>query len=554
MARRLGLAALLGMSLLATIVLASDVRADVWHRPSPEQRREIENDALEVLGAVALDTATSEPTRLNAVGALLDYGDADAVPLLAEILLSTPTPTVRRAAADGLWRFRSLEAAAALRTAAERDPIARIRWRAGLALARQDPTRTEVIRDLLSKSSTLAAAAIDLQQPTADVLLPDPARPIARRAFREALQDGNSFNEVQRAALVKALGRLNDAAAVPLIRDVLTDASENAFIRGSAAFALGLLEARGAVPALLDALEADDAGLQSAAAGALGRIGSPEAQAPLQWSLKNSGSAEVRAASAEALGAYGADVLPLLEDALDDDPSLAVREAALGSLTAIGGTEATRAVVDFAQSGFLQTCDPMSCGSLVFGTLEALVALGRAEAAVDGFQAALDGLRPQLPLVFAFSSDALIEVATVILDAQPEALSLFTEDESAFAQAIGLFAWADVADGPEARRVFKQFVDAAQPTLVRRAAMEGLVQWALPRDIPIFLEGVSSEDTRTRTAAYAGLARVGDERALAAFQQGLNSESATARIQAAGAAMGWANRSEARDRFQVPLF
>ncbi len=554
MARRLTLAALIGAGLLATALLASEAHADVRNRPSSSQLAEVEREALDLLGQVALDTKASEPTRLDAVRALLDYGNADAVPTLTEILSSTPTPTVRRAVADGLVRFRGSEVTAALRTAASQDDIARIRWRAGLTLIRRDAGQLDVIEGLLSDDATLAAAAVDLQQAQTVAMLPESARALAREAFRAHLDERDAFNEVERAAMIKAVGQLDVRDAASQIEAILSDASEDPFIRGAAAFSLGLLGADGTVPALLNALNAGEAGLQSSAAGALGRIAPRNAQAPLERLLTTSESAEVRAAAAEALRAYGADVLPLLEDALASDPSLAVREAALNALTTIGGADAARAVAEFARSEFLQTCNPMSCGSLAFGTLEALVALGRTEAAIDGLQGALERLRPQLPLLFAFASDSLISVATVILDARPETLTIFINDEDAFVQAIGLFAWANVADGPEARKVFTRFTDTEQSALVRRAALEGLVQWALPRDVPVFLDATSSDDRRTRAAAYRGLARVGDNRALQAFQEGLNSADAAVRIQAAGAGMGWANRFEALNKLEDPVF
>ena len=552
--RRLLLAALIGFGLAVTAFGALEASADVGGRPSSRQLAGIETRALDLLRQIALDTETSEPTRLNAVRALLDYGDADAVPTLTEVLLSTPTPTVRRAVVDGLVRFQGPEVTAALRAAAAQDPITRIRWRAGLTLIRRAAAQLDVIEQLLSDDATLAAAAVDLQQAQTVAVLPESARASVRKAFRAHLNQREAFNEVERAAMIKALGQLGAQDAIAQIIDVLDDESENAFIRGAAAFSLGLLGAEAAVPALLDTLNSDQAGLQSAAAGALGRIAPTDAQAPLQRLLEESASAEVRAAATDALSVFGAVMIPLLENALDNDPSLAVREAALDSLTTIGGSAAARAVVDFAQSDFLQTCNPMSCGSLAFGTLEALVALDRAEAAVDGFKAALEGLRPELPLLFAFAGDALINVASVILDAEPNALPTFADDANPFVRAIGLFAWAEVADGPEARRVFKQFVDAAQPTLVRRAAMEGLVQWALPRDIPVLLDATTSDDRRTRAVGYDGLARVGDLRALDAFHRGLTAESLTTRIHAAGAGMGWANRLASLERLEEPLF
>jgi len=514
----------------------------------------METRALDVLETVALDADESEPTRLNAVRALLDFGDADAVPTLTDVLLSTPSPTVRRAVADGLVRFRGPRVTAALRTAARNDAIARIRWRAGLTLIRRDVGHRDVLEQLLAEDATLTAAAVDLQQPEIVAHLPASARAMAREALRSRLGNSDAFNDVERAAILKALGQLNAESATTRIVDVLEDPSEDAFIRGAAASALGRLESEMAVPALLRALTAGEVGLQSAVIRALGRIGPARAQRPLERLLVSSSAAEVRAAAAQALSAYGSDTIPQLDETLDNDGSLDVREAALGSLMAIGGSEATRAVSEFAGSDFLRTCDPMACGSLAFDTFEALVELGRPQAAIDGFRVALDGLRPQLPLLFAFMSDALIDVATVMLDAQPDELSLFIEDGNAFVQATGLFAWTRVADEVEARGVFTRFVDADQPRLVRRAAMEGLVAHALPRDLPVYLNGATSDDGRTRASAYEGLARIGGTRALEAFKQGLAAESVTARIQAAGAAMGWANRFEAREKFTDPVF
>ncbi|MFB6285143.1 MAG: HEAT repeat domain-containing protein [Candidatus Bipolaricaulia bacterium] len=555
LAQRRWLTALLGLSLLATTLIASiEGRADIRHRPSGEQRAAIETRALDVLETVALDADESEPTRLNAVRALLDFGDADAVPTLTRVLLSTPSPTVRRAVADGLVRFRGPRVTAALRTAARNDAIARIRWRAGLTLIRRGVEYRDLLEQLLAEDATLTAAAVDLQQAEVVAHLPASARAIAREALRHRLGGLDAFNDVEQAAILKALGQLDAANATSRIVDVLEDRSEDAFIRGAAASALGRLESEKAVPSLLQALNAGEVGLQSAVIRALGRIGPARAQRPLERLLASSGAAEVRAAAAQALSAYGSDAIPQLDETLDNDGSLDVRKAALASLTAIGGPKATRAVSEFARSDFLRTCDPMACGSLAFETFEALVELGRSQAAIDGFRAALDGLRPKLPLLFAFMGDALIDVATVMLDAQPDELSLFIDDDNAFVQATGLFAWTRVADGVEAREVFGRFVDPNQPRLVRRAAMEGLVAHALPRDLPVYLKGVRSDDDLTRAAAYEGLARIGGLRALEAFKQGLAAERSSVRIQAAGAALGWANLYEVRENFTDPVF
>jgi HEAT repeat protein len=131
-----------------------------------------------------------------------------------------------------------------------------------------------------------------------------------------------------------ALGALRDRRAVPLLSRALVDTEPN--VRKRTAWALGALNASEAVPALVEALKDSDAGVREQAAWALGAIDDRRAVDGLIGALGDS-VASVRKQAAWALGALGDSraVQGLMKALKDTDAG--VRKQAAWALGAIGG-------------------------------------------------------------------------------------------------------------------------------------------------------------------------------------------------------------------------
>lgn len=131
-----------------------------------------------------------------------------------------------------------------------------------------------------------------------------------------------------------ALGALGNRRAVPLLSRSLADTE--ASVRKRSAWALGALDASEAVPALVEALKDSDAGVREQAAWALGAIGDRRAVDGLVAALGDS-IAPVRKQAAWALGAIGDNraVQGLMKGLKDADAG--VRRQSAWALGAIGG-------------------------------------------------------------------------------------------------------------------------------------------------------------------------------------------------------------------------
>lgn len=509
--------------------------------PTLDEAQQLKHDALNVLGSIVNDPQSRDTDRLSAVSALVQSGDRDAVPLLAGALLSDPAPFVRRAAAEGFADLHSAAAVPALRQAALSDPTPSIRWAAGASLVQWSLAERAIIEHLLSDPHTLAAAAISLQEASKAGSFPRALGPLVHTALMGAFPDRKTYNVVERAAMVKTLGRLGVTNAIPLLLQTLNAIAEDPFVRGAAAFALGLIKAAEAVPDLITALHSDQDAIQLSAAGALGLLGDTRAIEPLSQLLRTATSAEVRAVAASALASFGVAVVPLLAQTLQSDPSPAVRQAALQGLARLGGPEATQTVLSFFNSGFLQSCDPSTCSGLALETLVALAQLGQGPLALQLLKATLDALGDALPFLFIFAEGDLVRVISEVGRVEPDVFSLLLINASPFAQALGLEALSNV-QGSASRVTLLRFVGPDENGLVRRAALEGLAKWAVPDDVTIFAPELTNRDPRTGEAALAALARVGDARAFAPLHQALSSEAVSIRLDAAGAALAFAKR------------
>jgi HEAT repeat protein len=131
-----------------------------------------------------------------------------------------------------------------------------------------------------------------------------------------------------------ALGALGNRSAIPLLSRTLRDAEPA--VRGRGAWALGALDSSEAVPALVDALKDTDPGVREQVAWALGAIGDHRAVDGLIGALTDSAAA-VRKQAAWALGAIGdkRGVTALMKCL--KDPEAGVRKQAAWALGAIGG-------------------------------------------------------------------------------------------------------------------------------------------------------------------------------------------------------------------------
>jgi HEAT repeat protein len=131
-----------------------------------------------------------------------------------------------------------------------------------------------------------------------------------------------------------ALGALGNRSAIPLLSRTLRDAEPA--VRGRGAWALGALDSSEAVPALVEALKDTDPGVREQVAWALGAIGDRRAVDGLIGALADS-AAGVRKQAAWALGAISDKrAVTALMKCLKD-PEAGVRKQAAWALGAIGG-------------------------------------------------------------------------------------------------------------------------------------------------------------------------------------------------------------------------
>jgi HEAT repeat protein len=134
--------------------------------------------------------------------------------------------------------------------------------------------------------------------------------------YRET-EGGAGDDLLVRRYLAVALGRLEDARAVPELRRTVQGAASDAQTVIYSAWALGAIGDAAAVPDLLGLAAAEDAGLRKAAVHALGRFTAPEAAAAVEAALQDS-AVDVRWNAAVALARRGdARGVPVLLQMLD---------------------------------------------------------------------------------------------------------------------------------------------------------------------------------------------------------------------------------------------
>jgi HEAT repeat protein len=151
--------------------------------------------------------------------------------------------------------------------------------------------------------------------------------PAARSALAAALKDDS---ERVRAAAVTGLGRLDDPSLATTIAPLLTG-DKSAFVRKSAAYALGRLHSPAGTGALVAALKDKEVEVRGAAAVALAEYPDAQSVEPLVAALADK-SEFVRAQAARALGANwrsaGRAVPSLIRMLTSDRDQEAKRQAA----------------------------------------------------------------------------------------------------------------------------------------------------------------------------------------------------------------------------------
>lgn len=257
----------------------------VWTPP----RREKQSDPRVVQALIAA-TRDSEPdVRLQAVHALGEMGDPQAVAALGAALRGDANAEVRRMAAWALGEIGDAAAVPHLAVAVRGDRDAATRRMAAWALGEiGHPDGIAPLGDALRDADvavrSMAAWAI------AQIGQPAGAAPLAA-----ALRDASP--EVRRKA-AWGIGEIGPERAPAALVAALRDG--DAGVRRMAAWALGQIEDEATAPALGDATADADAGVRRSALWALGQIGGPAAREPLMKALK-SNDPEIRKIAARAI-------------------------------------------------------------------------------------------------------------------------------------------------------------------------------------------------------------------------------------------------------------
>ena len=227
----------------------------------------------------------------EAAAALVAIGTRAFQPLLAA--LKQDAWVGRRNAAWALGALDDNRAVAAL-VESLRDREAPVREQAAWALGAIDDSQAVPPLDRRAQGSGCARA------PAGGV----GARRDRRFARRPGTDSGESrtADERTRTQAAWALGAIDDRSAVPALSRALAD--KTPAVRKQAAWALGAIDDAGGVEALVKALGDENSGVREQAAWALGAIGDSRALSALLVALKDD-SAGVRRQAAWAIGVIG---------------------------------------------------------------------------------------------------------------------------------------------------------------------------------------------------------------------------------------------------------
>ncbi|MBZ0285113.1 MAG: HEAT repeat domain-containing protein [Anaerolineae bacterium] len=271
---------------------------------------------------VAADLMKAKGKRVTKeVMALLD-DDTTAVRFFAaQILGGNDTPT----AVQGLIRRLS-------------DPIAVVRQAAADALGETaDPAAVPALIATLSDSNPAVGEAVF------NALLQ-----IGSRAVPELVDALPNTDRDTRRDIANLLGQIGDPRAVPMLARTLWDKEPSVMQAALRAFQM---IGEGAIPGLITLLQHKDEKLRIAAAWALGEIGNREAVPALIKTLEDRRSAALRQQAADALGRIGdAEAVNALSRALGDREK-EVRKEAADALRKIGTPDSLKAYENWLRRG-----------------------------------------------------------------------------------------------------------------------------------------------------------------------------------------------------------
>ena len=273
----LHLSGLYGLSSLSKADLAT-LRA-IWPEIAVERRRQIVQNLVEI-GEESVEVDFSDALRI-----LLDDADAE----------------VRATAVDGLWECEDVLLIKPFIALLQNDPAELVRARAAIALGRY------MYLAELEELSTAKAAQVK-QALLAAHRSPTETLEVRRRALEalSALTDPEvhdliaaAYQHPEEKMRVSAVFAMGHSGHTPWRSTVLKELDNPIpAIRFEAAKAAGELEAKKAVPRLIELLADSDREIQQAAAWSLGQIGGKQAKEALRLAAK--GKDEVLREAAEA--------------------------------------------------------------------------------------------------------------------------------------------------------------------------------------------------------------------------------------------------------------
>ncbi len=307
--------------------LQGDLRSQYLTRAVKEAPGRVRQTALETL------LAEHKPAELkDLLLELLESSEVAMQERASELLQGVRDPDVFNAM---VTRFKTGAGSAReragtyLRKYAKQEPAAVREHVLEMLAEGDDGTRrlsVEILMETAAPEEVLTGVLLFARQlaPWLRKRIMDTLRSFGDTALRPAVELlDHSEEDVRNAALALA-EEFKDPRLVAPLSKLLTH--EDWWLRITAADALGKLGSDKAVPALIKALEDEDA--RWSALDALARIGSPTALEPITKILSDE-RAEVRLEAVSALAAFkDRRVVPLLTQVADRDPALAVRTRA----------------------------------------------------------------------------------------------------------------------------------------------------------------------------------------------------------------------------------
>lgn len=457
----------------------------------------------------------SEAAR--ALGTFNDQGATDA--LIGA--LRDPSADVRVEATFSLGRLKDARALAPL-TLSLSDTDSRVSLAAAESLARlQDPRATRVLIDSLSSSdwrvrsrATQVLARIAgqgmLDQAVAPLTIALADRdPVVRYYAAEALvgigakavpsliQALYSHRQSDCDRAARVLWNIGGPAVDPLL-GVLQDRAATAEMRTASASALGMIGDPRAIKGLALLLRDERYFVREQASRALGRIGEPAVD--LLLDMANSSTPATREAAVAALGSTGSKrAINKVVEALSDS-NANVRSAAVRSLGESSSEIAVPHLMALLrdESSALRAQAAASLGRLGHLSLPSLVS----------------ALKDSKPSVRQLAAEALGDVGS--RDAVAPLIELITTDQSG-ARPEAIDALGKIGD-PAAVGPILSVMRTGSPT-VRKRATSALASFRDPRAIEALALALSDQNEEVRQAAAAGLGEVGDERVIARLER-----------------------------------